>query len=65
MESTIKFLRRWNYALVASVLIGLVSLSPAADFKPTGHEDLDAIRQSIATEKTDAENYKRRVFMLK
>jgi outer membrane protein assembly factor BamB len=46
-------------------LFSLNATAGAAEFNATGHAELDAIRQSISSEKTTRENYKLRLFMLK
>jgi len=59
---------RRNSQLDKRLIAGKQSSTPAAvhtDFKPCGHAELDAIRQSISSQKTNKENYKLRIFMLK
>lgn len=67
MQKSCNAVRRWKYTLSLTVLFGLNLMAPAqsSKFKPTRHAELDAIRQSISSEKTNSENYKLRLFMLK
>ena len=65
MKSWPMTLRAWSCALGLGVLFSLSIQVGAAEFKPTGHAELDAIRQSMSVEKTNSENYKLRLFILK
>ena len=65
MKKPCNKLKRWVCALGLGVLFCLCLSVGAAEFKLTGHAELDEIRQSIADEKTNKENYKLRLFMLK
>ena len=45
-------------------LVLMIPLAGTAEFKPTGQEELDAIRRSMSADKTNIENYKLNIFTI-